>query len=159
MESWAEAESLCLPLEQRDEGVSLRAAEAASEFVVELPNQPGDARHHGPSARRGAYLECASIFLAAMASYQAGGLHFVDQGDHVVAVDTERVGELLLVLLVAERKIAEDRERTRGDPQRLESRGEQLGRTSSNLREEERERVGVVRLGKRVHPTKYRLRQ
>ena len=156
MDPGAKAEGLRLSLQQRDKGVPLRTAEAASEFLIELSDQPVDPRHHRPPTGRGAHVKRASILVAAVPSYQARGLHFVDQGDHGVAVDTERVRELLLILLGAECEVAEDRERARSDPKRLESRREQLRRPSSDLRQQERERVGVIRLGRRVHASEYR---
>jgi len=130
--------------------------QAPPDLAVQGGDQFVDASDKGRSGAGQAHVKRPSVPLAPVPSHPARRLHVVDQAHHVVAVDPERVRQLLLGLASTAVEVAQDPESARGNTQRCQSLGEDLSRAGADLRHQEGQGLGVGRPLMLAHGDKYK---
>jgi hypothetical protein len=125
--SWPQLEPVGKPRQESDQEPALIVVQYGTDVVIKRRNDFVDLRDNRGAARCQTDLEGPPVLFVSMPSDPAGGLHLVDQPDHVVAMDPKGVGQLLLRLSWRDGQVAQDAVRTRRDAQRREPVGEELG--------------------------------
>jgi hypothetical protein len=141
----AQIERLGELLQERDHRLSVAITQSPAYLVIQGGDQSGDPGNQGRSGPGQAHVEGSPVLRAAVPSHPTSGFHVIDQAHHVVAVDPERIGQLLLGLAPGAGQVAQDSEGARRDSQGRESFGKQLRRTGTDLGQQEREGIGVGR--------------
>lgn len=131
------------------QGTSLLIVQVSAEQLIELWHLAGDAGHEHRASVGKSNVEGPPVGATTVTLDPARGLQLIDESNHVVAVDAQRIGQLLLRLAPG-LEVTEHSERARGNRKRGKPIGEELCGARAHLREQEGQ-GRRIRRGRRIH--------
>jgi hypothetical protein len=144
MHSWVQSQFAGNVLEQFDECPLLMCVESPPDPIIEIGEQVCDLLDDPRPVVGQTDVEGPPIMAVPVPPHQASSLQVVDQRHHVVAVDAERVSQLLLRLGTGVSEVAQHAVGPRCDTQRRHLSGEQPSGLGADLREQEGKGRGVT---------------